>query len=449
MDAPRPWMQWALMWGLLIGCWIGLQHWAPAPPWRSDVGTVRPLQPRVPALLGSTRHSPMLTHEGTDSAWAFLDTLDLEVPASWALTGSARAWYGLRRFFERLPRAKQQRIEVYHWGDSQIEGDRISSVLRSAWQSRWGGRGPGWVLPLTPAPQTAIVATLEDGDVVRRAGFGRGRQPEALRLPFLAVNEVLDSATWTVRGNGRASLTHKGWTWTDVWSEATAHVTLGPGLAGRSNDSLSWRHSPVMEDLTLSISPQELRGIFLGQTRGVYVHNLPLRGSSGTLFDKVPEADWAHMRETHPPALLLLQFGGNAVPGIQSAREARWFAQRLANNIRFLEQTFPGVPVVFIGPSDMGKSPDSYPGLPMVLDALAAEIPSTGALHWDLQSAMGGPGSMAEWVQRGWAASDHVHFTRRGAQEAGQRLEQALAAAWQSMRSLEAVEAPLKHPTTP
>jgi len=47
---------------------------------------------------------------------------------------------------------------------------------------------------------------------------------------------------------------------------------------------------------------------------------------------------------------------------------------------------------------------------------------------------MGGPGSMAEWVKRGWASDDHIHFTRRGAQEAGERLEQALLAACQSLR---------------
>ena len=185
----------------------------------------------------------------------------------------------------------------------------------------------------------------------------------------------------------------------------------------------------------MTLSPQRLQSIFLGQPHGVYVHNLPMRGSSGTLFDKVPDADWMRLKTAHAPSLILLQFGGNAVPGIHTAQEARWFAKRLANNIRFLERTFPGIPIVFIGPSDMGKSPSTFPGLPMVVDALAAEIASTSALHWDLQAAMGGPGSMAEWVDRGWASDDHIHFTRRGAQEAGERLEQALLAAWQSLRT--------------
>ena len=435
MNQPRPWIHWLLLWGLLLGTWWGAERWGPAAPWLDVTATLRPLQPRLPLQVGTTDREHTPSWGAANESWAFLDTLDLDIPTSWQLKGGARAWFPLRRFFLRLPQADQQRVEVYHWGDSQIEGDRISKVLRKRWQSKWGGRGPGWVLPLTPASNTAIVGSLKAGSMGRSSGFGRGRDPEALRLPFFAVNDVSDTAIWTVRGNGRSSLTHKGWTRTDLWAEAPGTVRLAEATEATSADSLSWTHAPVMGDLTLTLSPQRIQGIFLGQSHGVYVHNLPMRGSSGTLFDKIPASDWQRLKDTHAPSLLLLQFGGNAVPGIQTAQEARWFAKRLANNIRFLERTFPGIPIVFIGPSDMGKSPSTFPGLPLVIDALAAEIASTSALHWDLQAAMGGPGSMAAWVERGWASDDHIHFTRRGAQEAGERLELALLAAWKSLRT--------------
>ncbi len=435
MNQPRPWFQWLLMWGLLLGTWWGAERWGPAAPWLDVTATLRPLQPRHPRVVATEDRAHMPLGGASQKAWEFLDTLELDLPASWQLKGSARAWYPLRRFFLHLPEADKRRVEVYHWGDSQIEGDRISKVLRQRWQSKWGGRGPGWVLPLTPASNTAIVSSLKAGTMRRSSGFGRGRNAEALRLPFFAVNDVPDTATWMVRGNGRSSLTHKGWTWTDLWSQDSGTVRLLREPEASSLDSLSWSHAPVMGDLALTLSPQHIQGIFLGQPHGVYVHNLPMRGSSGTLFDNVPDADWMHLKTAHAPSLILLQFGGNAVPGIQTAQGARWFAKRLANNIRFLERTFPGIPILFIGPSDMGRSPTAFPGLPLVVDALAAEIASTNALHWDLQAAMGGPGSMAEWVKRGWASDDHIHFTRRGAQEAGERLEQALLAAWQSLRT--------------
>ena len=39
-------------------------------------------------------------------------------------------------------------IRILHFGDSQIEGDRISSVLREELQKIWGGSGTGF-LPLS------------------------------------------------------------------------------------------------------------------------------------------------------------------------------------------------------------------------------------------------------------------------------------------------------------
>ena len=150
-------------------------------------------------------HQPHALH---DSVWTFLDTLSGDLPSDWALQGNATAWFSLHRFFSALSTAKDRRVEVYHWGDSQIEGDRITNVLREAWQTQWGGRGPGWVLPLAPAPNTSIVASLE-GDMVRRAGFGRGRDLTALRLPFFAVNEAIDTVSWSVKGNVKSSPTHR------------------------------------------------------------------------------------------------------------------------------------------------------------------------------------------------------------------------------------------------
>ena len=153
MNQPRPWFQWLLMWGLLLGAWWGAERWGPAAPWLDVTATLRPLQPRHPRVVATEDRAHMPFGGASQKAWEFLDTLELDHPTSWQLKGSARAWYPLRRFFLHLPEADKRRVEVYHWGDSQIEGDRISKVLRQRWQSKWGGRGPGWVLPAACHPR--------------------------------------------------------------------------------------------------------------------------------------------------------------------------------------------------------------------------------------------------------------------------------------------------------
>ena len=64
------------------------------------------------------------------------------LPDSLKLKGSEIAFKRLYGFFEKLESINDSDnvpLEVFHWGDSQIEGDRISGLLRSSWQKSWGG----------------------------------------------------------------------------------------------------------------------------------------------------------------------------------------------------------------------------------------------------------------------------------------------------------------------
>ena len=65
----------------------------------------------------------------------------------------ARIWFPdgdltyFNSFFAALDDAGQRRMRIVHYGDSQIEEDRISRVLRDSLQTRFGGGGPG-LLPV-------------------------------------------------------------------------------------------------------------------------------------------------------------------------------------------------------------------------------------------------------------------------------------------------------------
>ena len=46
-------------------------------------------------------------------------------------------------FFSKLDQAGKTLVRVLHYGDSQIEGDRITGYLRNRFQKKFGGSGPG------------------------------------------------------------------------------------------------------------------------------------------------------------------------------------------------------------------------------------------------------------------------------------------------------------------
>jgi len=51
----------------------------------------------------------------------------------------------LENFFKYLQKSDSALIRIGHYGDSQIEGDRITSLLRIMFQDKFGGSGVGYV----------------------------------------------------------------------------------------------------------------------------------------------------------------------------------------------------------------------------------------------------------------------------------------------------------------
>ena len=54
--------------------------------------------------------------------------------------------FPLENFFSELmalEKDKSLQVRAFHYGDSQIEGDRITGYLRTQWQTEFGGYGPG------------------------------------------------------------------------------------------------------------------------------------------------------------------------------------------------------------------------------------------------------------------------------------------------------------------
>ena len=58
-----------------------------------------------------------------------------------------------------------------HYGDSQIEGDRISGRLRERLQKEFGGNGAG-LFAIIPATRKISLKNVPTTNWVRKTGFG-------------------------------------------------------------------------------------------------------------------------------------------------------------------------------------------------------------------------------------------------------------------------------------
>lgn len=99
----------------------------------------------------SMTEDPMLQHiNGSNSDFGAPSGGDIQENASTELLMSESGKANLHSFFAKLDSvaANKKKISILHYGDSQIEGDRMTGFIRQRIQNQFGGFGPG-LIPAT------------------------------------------------------------------------------------------------------------------------------------------------------------------------------------------------------------------------------------------------------------------------------------------------------------
>ena len=356
-------------------------------------------------------------------------------------------------FFDALQRLSadpNSRVRVLHFGDSQLEGDRITMQLRDAYQRNYGGTGFGYVA-LQPLVAPSSLAFENEEGLVRKTVFGRRdtafSDMKYGHLGSFTLVEPNDSGQFV----GTVAFKKRKW----GYSRARNFKTAKMHEAGDSpsNDQIlvadsiySTRIYPSGE-WTLAVdvpnedkfsmrisSEQQVRvyGISFESPFGFHADNVAMRGASGMIFTKMNGGHFKASLEREAYDLIILLFGGNAVPYLKDEGHVGRFARALARQADYLKRLYPNAAFLFIGPSDMalknGLAFESYPLLEELTLQLRNELLSRGIAFWDLYDVMGGSGSMVEWVdaQPALAVRDYIHFTPKGASKVGRSLVRAL-----------------------
>ena len=342
----------------------------------------------------------------------------------WDNGQSAYKW--LAPFYDALAYSREQTIRVVHYGDSQIEGDRMTFVLRRALQDRFGGNGVG----LLPLYQTLDVRTslqtIQHANrtiapkVYRAYGPTSYRRSDGLYGPMAQVY-IMDNVkvagsedlVWNIRT--RLNGPESRFTRIRIVAEQDSFVYI----------------PDTVSSYTLHLTGKQLiYGISAETPTGIQVDNIPMRGCAGTIFTHIDSTALSHYFDHTRTRLIIWQFSGNVVPYVKTDQQITHYVNRVKQQIRYLHQVAPAAAILMIGPSDMlyheGGQRKSYRVLPALDKALQTAAEEERAAYWSLFDAMGGAGSMNEWIQQGLAGQDGIHFTRNGADKAGQLLSDYL-----------------------
>ena len=350
--------------------------------------------------------------------------------------------------FEALSEARETPVHIMHYGDSQIEQDRITAVLRTAFQERYGGFGPG-LIPAIQALSMPNSVQEYSGDLTKYTIYG----PATMRAdhrrygPMGLVCEVRDSAHISLqpryrnRQNSSGQFTHIRVLYGHNSEGFRAELALegGPSVREQSDSTefglMEWQLDRPVRELELAFyGDADIYGLSLESENGVQVDNISMRGCSGTVFTSIDEKALRETLHRFNVRLIILQFGGNRMPSIQEQKDIDLYARQIGRQLRFFHRLAPEARLLFVGPSDMSVSVDgelvTYPMLEPTVEALRAVCLENNTAFWDMYRVMGGRNSMVEWVkaQPPMAAADHVHFTVKGARHMAQLLRQSLEA---------------------
>ncbi|WP_027004030.1 hypothetical protein [Hugenholtzia roseola] len=367
-------------------------------------------------------------------------------------------------------RTQPKLVRVLHFGDSQIEGDRVTEYLRHRLQGRFGGSGIG-LIPVhtrgnirttmitkysdnwkkyayrdSPSnPKHNLVGIMGEYDRFTPVGAPKGENPRKAWVKFkdTGIGYVKNSQVESVKILGRSidaplalsfrlrTKDQKGKT-DSLWHETTV----------AASSDLFLYQAPIQakfEELTVefsSVGNPEILGVALDGQAGIAVDNIPWRGSAGDEITRMNADFWRKQLAALDVKLIIVEFGVNIGGGWGAQAYEDFFYKQY----QFLKSLSPEVGVIVVSTSDRaqrkGTGYASIPSVKTIKEAQRRAALRAGCVFWDLHAAMGGENSMVSWVRNkpALAQSDYTHFTTKGVRLVAEMLYSALINEYENYR---------------
>ena len=353
---------------------------------------------------------------------------------------------GLDSFYQKLHSLKAgggRTVSIVHIGDSHIQADFLTAVVRNGLQDFFGNAGRGLVFPYQLAQSNTPDDVYSSSPV--RWQFNRIAHPEisiGYGMSGYSIKTSAASASLQLSVRGMA----RPFTRVRLFTDSVADWSIKPA----DNDSLF-----EMEKLpgcnctaidldreftgfNLSSQSAEVPKIIYGASLenndpGVIYHTI---GVNGARIDQYNLADlfWQQLPALNAD-LFIISLGTN---------EAQWdafpataFKKTLQVFIEKLRLASPGASILFTTAPDSYKRRRFNTVLRDINSALINYCNSNYIPVWDLYQITNGYGSAYSWARRGLMTTDRIHFTPEGYRLQGSLLLSALAKGYNGFASLQ------------
>jgi hypothetical protein len=363
-------------------------------------------------------------------------------------------------FYEKLYQMEQKstsRVNIAHIGDSHIQADHFSGLVRQKLQLKFGNAGRGLVFPYRAAksnePTSYKTVTNVAWDYKRNVFYDK---PLPIGISGFTIETSNALAEINLNVKDQPGLNY-GFTKFTLFHEKGLHnfdITICDDLNCERGvfRSIDKSTNPFVSELKFD---KAVKQIYLRNAcadtvnqKATRIYGMLLENdSAGILYNMigVNGAEYRHYTVSKyftqqlaylSSDLVIISLGTNEAYATSFNRDL--FYSNIDSLVTTIKTANPNASVLITTP------PDSYrrtrngkvknPDMKLAREAVVTYCLQHNLAYWDLFEVMGGYGSMGKWYAMKLSAKDRVHFAGKGYQIQGDLFYTALMAGYEKYK---------------
>lgn len=341
----------------------------------------------------------------------------------------------LKGFFEELSDLSSARdkkvVSIVHIGDSHIQANYITGMVRNLFQDDFGNAGRGLVFPYR-------LANSYGPNDVKFNYVGKWdycsikKDFESNKIGMVGYSAIPQpNAELSIKVSEKGSLT---------FNKITILDEFGTLLPISDSNVISWERinnqtfiasenliSEIRFKSTHSIKIKpNIQGVILtNDSSGILYHSMGVNGA--TVSQYLRSSNFQNQMVDLDAKLTVISFGTNDCYTYSSKFCSSCVKEDYQKMIQRIRKQDPDMAILITTPSDhFFRRRYSNKNLVKLRSVLYEIVDEENVALWDLYQIMGGKNSILDWQKASLARRDLIHFTKEGYEKQGDLLYRAL-----------------------
>ena len=341
----------------------------------------------------------------------------------------------LSALMEKLYQQKKlanQNINILHIGDSHLQADMATNIIRTTLQKEFGNSGRGLIVPYRVAKTNEPLSYRTSSKFLwqsKRCVFPN--QPLPIGIGGVTINSNDSCANFTILTKNDSILNYGFNKVTLFYQKDSTSFnfalidSLGNRLGTITMDSIN--NQPftsssllpfIVNNLTLQLLKQQeqnnhatIYGILLENGNpGIEYHTI---GVNGAEYMHYSEAEYfSEQTKALKPDVIIISLGTNEAYALNFKQEQ--FYADIQMLYCKLKHENPDAAFLFTTPACSYRRKKPNPRLPLAAKTIVQFANDNDLSYWDLQGATGGDNSAINWKKNHFLRPDGVHYSRTG-----------------------------------